>query len=84
MAARWLLDVTVDVEVFYACLFFLSLFFLMIRLPPRSTRFPSATLFRSKAGAGLSAVARPPGKARSPVTAGAVVKAEAGVKAGSG
>src|SRR5690242_21309911 len=31
----------------------------MIRLPPRSTLFPYMTLFRSRAGAGLSGALRP-------------------------
>src|SRR6266496_5504077 len=37
---------------------FSSIFFLMIRRPPRSTLFPYTTLFRSRAAAGLALEAR--------------------------
>src|SRR3712207_7287476 len=36
--------------------FFVFVFFLMIRRPPRSTLFPYTTLFRSEEGHGLAAV----------------------------
>src|SRR5207244_11208867 len=40
---------TVDLLLFSLCIsFFLFFFFLMIRLPPRSTLFPYTTLFRSR------------------------------------
>src|SRR6266581_6211767 len=40
--------VETSVDIFAAvCMFFLFVFFLMIRRPPRSTLFPYTTLFRS-------------------------------------
>ena len=37
----------IPAELFFGDLFFLLVFFLMIRRPPRSTLFPYTTLFRS-------------------------------------